>query len=189
MRVSLIVAMSQNRVIGKDNAIPWRISADMKHFKKTTMGKVIVMGRKTFESLGKPLPGRFNIVLSRDESYGPDGVEVFRDFADVVASDFSAHPEVKDDEVMVIGGAEIYRLALPCATRIYLTEVHGTVEGDTYFPDWDRDSWREVSRTLVPRDDKATHDCSFVLLERIHKKCTRFLGSNARPITNPERVV
>ncbi len=167
MPVSLIVALSENNVIGKDNAIPWRISADMKHFKKTTMGKAIVMGRKTFESLGNPLPGRLNIVLSRDQSYAPDGVEIFRDFADVVVSDFSAHSEINGDEIMVIGGAEIYRLALPSATRIYLTEVHGTVEGDTYFPDWDRDDWREVSRSFVPRDDKATHDCSFVLLERV----------------------
>ncbi len=162
MRLSLIVAIADNGVIGKDNGIPWRISADMKHFKATTMGKPIIMGRKTWESLGKPLPGRKNIVVTRTLWIPFEEVEVVPDFDTAYLAATKEAPE----EVMVIGGAAIYAEALPKADRIYLTEVHGDVDGDTSFPDFDRDQWREVSRAFVARDDKASHDCSFVVLDR-----------------------
>lgn len=163
MRISLIVAMADNRVIGKDGAIPWRISADMKYFKQTTMGKPIIMGRKTFQSLGKALPGRTNIVVTRNRRFTAQGIELASDFAAAVA----LAQENGAAEAMVIGGAEIYTLALPQADRIYLTEIHGDVEGDTVFPFFESQNWREVSRDFLKRGDGASHDCSFVILERI----------------------
>ncbi len=162
MRISLIVAMADNRVIGRRGAIPWRISADMKYFKQTTMGKPIIMGRKTFDSLGKALPGRANFVVTRSGNFTADGCEAAPDLAAALALANLSGAE----EAMVIGGAEIYALALPQAERIYLTEIHGEVEGDTRFPAFDRDAWAEVSRDFLPREDQASHDCSFVILER-----------------------
>lgn len=163
MRISLIVAMADNHVIGKDGAIPWRISADMKYFKQTTMGKPVIMGRKTFESMGKPLPDRRNIVVTRNGNFTADEAEIAPDLdAALALAKLSGAAEA-----MVIGGAEIYALALPRADRIYLTEVHGAVEGDTLFPSFDRAAWREVSRDFLARGAAASHDCSFVILERV----------------------
>ena len=166
VRISIIVAMAENGVIGRDGGLPWRIPDDLRHFKKLTMGKPIVMGRKTYQSIGQPLPGRLNIVLSRDDAFRPQGVTVAANLEQVLASDFSGHRDVKEDELMVIGGAAVYRDALPHATRIYLTEVAGAVDGDTLFPPWRRHEWVEVNRTPVPRRGEATHDCSFVVLQR-----------------------
>ncbi len=162
MRLSLIAAISENRVIARDGEIPWRIPADMKHFKATTMGKPIIMGRKTFDVLGKPLPGRFNIVMSSDRSFEAQGAEVVLDFRTAL----ERAGRFESDEIMVIGGGEIYELALPFADRIYLTEVHAKVEGDTYFPHLPTNDWREVSRDFLKKRDKATYDCSFLILER-----------------------
>jgi len=162
MRISLIVAMADNGVIGLRGAIPWRISADMKYFKQTTLGKPVIMGRKTFGSLGKPLPGRSNIVVTRNADFAAEGIETAPDLEAALAL-AKAHGA---DEAMVIGGAEIYALALPRAERIYLTQVHGDVTGDTVFPAFDRTAWTEVSRDFLPREDQASHDCSFVILER-----------------------
>jgi dihydrofolate reductase len=162
MIISLIVAKAENNVIGKEGGIPWRISADMKYFKETTMGKPIIMGRKTWKSLGKPLPGRQNIVISRTIFIANDEVAVVPDFA-------SAHllaSKREPMEIMIIGGGAVYAEALPMADRIYLTEVVGEIEGDAYFPELDMTEWKEVSRTEVPRDEKASHDCAFVVLER-----------------------
>ena len=163
MRISLIVAMADNGVIGNAGAIPWRISADMKYFKQTTLGKPMIMGRKTFDSLGKPLPGRTNIVITRNEAFQVEGAERAPDLDAALGLAQSSGAE----EAMVIGGAEIYALALPQARRIYLTEIHGAVEGDTVFPEFERSAWREVSRDFLSKGDKASHDCSFVILERI----------------------
>jgi len=160
--LSLIAAVAENGVIGKDNAIPWRISADMKYFKQATMGKPIIMGRKTWQSLGKPLPGRRNIVISRTIFVPFEEVEVVPDFSTA----FILAQKGGAEEVMVIGGAAVYAEALPDAERFYLTEVHGDVDGDTYFPAFERDDWKEVSRDFLPKDDKSSHDCSFVILER-----------------------
>ena len=163
MRISLIVAMADNGVIGNAGAIPLRISADMKYFKQTTLGKPVIMGRKTFDSLGKPLPGRTNIVITRNEAFQVEGAERAPDLDAALGLAQSSGAE----EAMVIGGAEIYALALPQARRIYLTEIHGAVEGDTVFPEFERSAWREVSRDFLSKGDKASHDCSFVILERI----------------------
>jgi dihydrofolate reductase len=157
-----MAAMSENRIIAHDGEIPWHIPADLKYFKVMTMGKPVIMGRKTFEALGKPLPGRPNIVLTTDKSFEASGVEVILDFRAALerARRFGT------DEVFVIGGGEIYKLALPYADRIYLTEVHAHVGGDTYFPDLPTSDWQEVSRNRFKKEDEATYDCSFVILER-----------------------
>ncbi len=161
-RIALIAAVARNGVIGRDGDMPWRISADLKYFKSTTMGKPIIMGRKTFESIGKALPGRPNIVVTRRASFAADDVEVAGglDQALAVAAAYDS------EEVMVIGGGQIYTTALPLAERLYLTEVHMEADGDVVFPAIDRARWREVSR-----DDHAaegdTPAFSFVTLDRV----------------------
>ena len=154
MRVAIIVAMAENRVIGREGGLPWHIPGDLKLFKKTTMGKPIIMGRKTWGSLGRPLPGRPHIVITRDPDYEAEGASMVNDLdeglklADTLAVDLGV------DEVMVIGGAEIYRQALPRADRLYLTEVALNPEGDVEFPEFGREDWREVSRTVFPAKEK-----------------------------------
>lgn len=159
MRISIIVAMGKNGVIGLDGGMPWRISADLKHFKAVTMGKPIIMGRKTHESIGRALPGRTNIVITRQADYETQGAEV--------AGSMAAALEVAGDaeEAMIIGGAEIYRAALPGADRIYLTEVAGEPEGDVYFPRFERGEWEEIEREEFPAVGDAPA-FSFVVLER-----------------------
>lgn len=151
--------MAENRVIGRGNALPWKISEDLKYFKKITLGKPIVMGRKTFQSIGRPLPGRSNIVISRDRDFLAEGV--------ITAPDLSAAVKLaaaeKPPEIMIIGGAQIYALALPLADRIYLTEVHEKVVGDTWFPDYDKTGWRQTARA----DFDGTPAFSFVTLDRL----------------------
>lgn len=166
MRLSLVVAVAQNGVIGRDNAMPWRLPGDLKRFKAITMGKPIIMGRKTFESIGRPLPGRVNIVLSRDPGFKPDRVRVVRDFASAVELAGAAAAAGGVSEIMVIGGAAIYRLALPEADRIYLTQVHDAPEGDTNFPALDAADWVEVSRERHPAGPGDSCDCSFVVMDR-----------------------
>ena len=159
MRISLIVAVAENGVIGRDGDLPWRIPADLKFFKETTTGHPIVMGRKTHQSIGRALPGRKNIVITRDPDFVGDDIAVVSDLDAAISSAGDAA------EVMVIGGAQIYELALPHADRIYLTEVHVAADGDTHFPAFDRDIWRETARV----DHPATGDTpafSFVTLER-----------------------
>lgn len=159
MRISLIVAVAENGVIGRDGDLPWRIPADLKFFKATTTGHPIVMGRKTHQSIGRALPGRTNIVITRDSDFV--GVDI------AVVGDFDAALLAAGDaaEVMVIGGAQIYELALPRAERIYLTEVHVAADGDTHFPDLDRNIWRETARVDHPAEGD-TPAFSFVTLER-----------------------
>lgn len=164
MRIALIVAMAENRVIGRDGGLPWRIPADLKYFKATTMGKPIVMGRKTFDSIGKPLPGRANIVVTRSDATFPDGVDVVGDVDAALAIAQKRAAEVNVDEIMIIGGAALYEATLPRADRLYITEVHATVEGDTYFPAFARDEWHESERE--DRDDIHTAPVSFVTLDR-----------------------
>jgi len=149
MRISLIVAMAQNRVIGRNGDLPWRIPGDLKYFKQTTLGKPVVMGRKTWDSLGRPLPGRPNIVITRDCEFVAQGAHVTHSLDQALEV---ARTQVKDAEIMIIGGAEIYRQALPLAGRIYMTEVHLKPEGDALFEDFDRAAWHEVSRREVAAD-------------------------------------
>lgn len=163
-RIALIVAMADNHVIGNDGDLPWRIPADLKHFKATTMGKPIVMGRKTFDSIRKPLPGRANVVVTRSDESFPDGVDVAGNIDAALAIAQQRATEADADEIMIIGGATLYEATLPRAERLYLTEVHQTVAGDTYFPAFDRDEWREVERE--DRDDIYEAPVSFVTLDR-----------------------
>lgn len=148
MIVALVVAMAENRVIGKDGGLPWHIPGDLKLFKQTTMGKPIIMGRKTWQSIGHPLPGRTNIVITRDPAYKADGAQVTGSLEQAldVAADLGAL------EAMVIGGAEIYRLALPKADRLYVTRVALSPQGDAYFPEFDTDCWRQISTRAFPRE-------------------------------------
>jgi dihydrofolate reductase len=139
--ISLVLAMAENGVIGKDGALPWRIPEDMRHFKAVTMGKPCIMGRKTWDSLPKkPLPGRENIVVTRDRNFHAEGARVAHSFEDAIALAGDAA------EIAVIGGAEIYRAALPRARRIYLTEIHAAFEGDASMPSFDLAHWRETAR-------------------------------------------
>lgn len=157
--ISLIVAVSDNGVIGRDGDLPWRQPDDLRRFKAVTMGKPIVMGRKTWESIGRPLPGRQNIVVTRQTGLTLEG-------ADVVASaDAAVAAAAGADEVMIIGGSEIYALFLPLADRVYLTRVHAEVEGDAYFPDLD-DAWRLVSDERHAANDNNDYDMSFRIYER-----------------------
>lgn len=146
--IALIVAAADNDVIGRNNALPWDLPADLAHFKRLTMGKPILMGRKTFESIGRPLPGRSNIVITRDPQYTAAGVQVVHsvDEALSLAEDIALIDGA--EELMVIGGAEIYRLAMPAATRLYLTRVHAQPQGDAFLPSIDWSLWDEVSRDV-----------------------------------------
>lgn len=173
MKISMIVAHSQNRVIGNKGQTPWNIPADLQYFKKVTMGKPVIMGRKTFESIGKPLPGRTNIVVTRDLDYLPDGVIVVHNLLDAfgeaeyaIASSGpkSAIASVLN-EVVVIGGGEIYEQALYKADRLYITKVHTLADGDARFPALDFDKWEEVSSCeFVSTVDTPAY--SFIVYER-----------------------
>lgn len=166
MHLSLFIAIAENGVIGKDNAMPWRLSEDLKYLKRMTMGKPIIMGRKTWESFPKrPLPGRPNLVITRDAAYDAPGAEVFPSTESAVARAEVLARELGVDEAMVLGGAQIYEALLDQATRVYLTEVHASPEGDTRF-EFARDGWREVSRERHEQGEKDTSAYSFVVLER-----------------------
>lgn len=166
MHLSLFIALAENHVIGKDGAMPWRLSGDLQYLKRMTMGKPILMGRKTWESFPRrPLPGRPNLVVTRDENYDAPGAEVFDSTEAAVARAEALARTLSVDEVMVLGGAQIYRALLAQATRIYLTEVHAAPEGDTRFA-FDRAGWREVSRERHEQGEKDTSAYSFVVLER-----------------------
>lgn len=164
MRISMIAAMAKDRVIGKDNQMPWHLPADLKHFKQVTLGKPVVMGRKTFESIGRPLPGRLNIVISRAENFKPEGVTVVMSPEQAVAvAQASA-----TDELMIIGGGAIYRHFLAQCHRLYITDIDLDVEGDTTFPDFYAVAdWREVAVEQVSPDESNAHGMTFRTLERI----------------------
>ena len=168
MKLSLVWAMAQNRVIGRNNSLPWYLPEDLKYFKRITLGKPIIMGRKTYESIGKPLPGRTNIVVTRNPDFSVEGVrtvsslEAARDLCESIG-------EVDgSEEAMIIGGAEIYRQSLELADRLYLTEVHAEVDGDTYFPEFDRAAWQEVAREDFKAEGPNPYDYSFLVLDRKH---------------------
>jgi dihydrofolate reductase len=164
LQITLVVARARNGVIGNDGALPWHLPADLKRFKAITVGKPVVMGRKTFESIGKPLPGRHNIVLTRQADWHAQGVTVVPNLAEAVAA-AGLDPRTRGD-VMIIGGAEIYALALPVATRIDVTEVDAEPAGDTRLPPFDPARWREVAReTHEPEGDRPGY--AFVTLERV----------------------
>lgn len=163
MHISLIVALASNHIIGAHNRLLWRLPAELQYFKKITMGKPIIMGRKTHESIGRALPGRRNIVISRNPTFKAEGCEVVHSLDAALAL-------VKEEvEVMVIGGAQIYQQALPRAERLYVTWVHHVFDGDVYFPEWDAAQWREVSREERVADAENPYSLSFLILERTEK--------------------
>lgn len=160
--LSMIVAHADNRIIGKDNDMPWHLPADLAYFKKTTLGKPVIMGRKTFESIGRPLPGRLNIVISRDQHYQADGVVTVTS----VAKALSAAGEV--GEVMVIGGGAIYQHCLPSADRLYVTHINAAIDGDTQFPEYNvENDWKKVSSEVRKADDKNSYDLDFCIYHRV----------------------
>ena len=161
MRVSLIVATGPSGVIGQQGEIPWHLPADLAHFKRTTMGHPIIMGRKTFESIGRPLPGRRNLVLSRNPELLGDGVEGY------ATPDEVLNACQGETEVFIIGGSEIYALFLSQAQLIYRTEVFGDFVGDAFFPALEPDQWKLISSQNRSSDEKNPHSCSFQLFERV----------------------
>ena len=161
MNISLIVAMDNKGVIGVAGGLPWHLSADLQYFKKVTMGKPLIMGRKTHESIGRPLPGRHNIVLSRDINFDAQGCTV------VSSLDAGLRIVADAEEIMIMGGASLYAQTLAIAKRIYITEVHTDVAGDIYFPAFDHTQWSEIQREKYYADKKNDFDFSFVVLTRV----------------------
>ena len=162
MKISLIVAMASNRVIGLSNKMPWHLSADLKKFKKITMGSPILMGRKTHESIGKPLPGRTNIIISRNPGYRQDGCLVFNDLETAMKKACESA-----EEVFVIGGSDVYEALLPIAGTIYLTLINKEFQGDAIFPEIDLKDWSEVEREDINDDPDAAFSYSFLRLDKI----------------------
>lgn len=159
--LSMIVAHADNRIIGKDNDMPWHLPADLAYFKKTTLGKPVVMGRKTYESIGRPLPGRQNIVITRDANYQAEGVTTATSVEQAIMLAGSV------EEVMVIGGGAIYEHCLPSAERLYITHINHDIEGDTYFPFYDLEKdWSKVSSEVRQADEKNAYALDFCVYER-----------------------
>lgn len=166
MHISLFVAVAENGVIGANGQLPWKISADLKTFRRLTMGKPLIMGRKTFQSLKGPLDGRDNIVLTTDPTFEADGISVVDNLADALTLARTLAATRGADEIMVIGGAEVFRAALPRADRIYWTDIHAAPEGDVRFPEFDRTAWREVSREPLPQSEMDNVTATLRVLER-----------------------
>jgi dihydrofolate reductase len=160
MRVALVVAMARNRVIGRHNALPWRLPADMAHFRKVTLGRPVAMGRKTFESIGKALPGRTNIVITHNRAFAAPGCIV----AGSLDEAWNAAGDV--EEVCVIGGTTLFAETLPLADVIHLTEVEADIEGDTFFPEFDRGEWREEEIARLPADERHAYPLRILELTR-----------------------
>ena len=158
--IALVAAVARNGVIGRDNGLIWHLGSDLRRFKALTMGKPMLMGRRTFDSIGKPLPGRRSLVLTRDRGFSAAGIETVHDWDAALAA-------AGADTLMVVGGAEIYALALPHADRIHLTEVDAAPEGDTFFPDFDRSPFHETFREPHAAGPRDAHAFTFVDLERI----------------------
>jgi dihydrofolate reductase len=160
MRISIISAMAENRVIGIENRLPWHLPADLKHFRSLTMGHHILMGRKTFESIGKPLPGRTTVIISRNPDFAAPGCIVAGSIEAAIAA---CH---NDSEVFIIGGEQLYRQALPLADRLYLTQVATQVTGDAYFPEIDPAQWRQSAAERFPADAQNPYAYQFLVLEK-----------------------
>jgi dihydrofolate reductase len=160
MTLSLIVAVSNNQVIGRNGDLPWRLSSDLKRFKRLTMGHHLLMGRKTYESIGRPLPGRTTVVLTRQVGLELAGATIVHNIEEALVTCAT------DDETFVVGGAEIFQATLPWVQRMYVTHVHSDVEGDCYFPDIEWTAWHTVSRESFAADEKNEYPTSFVTYER-----------------------
>ncbi len=160
MRLSIIVAMDDNQLIGKNNALPWHLPADLAYFKKTTTGKTVLMGRKTYESIGFPLPNRRNIVVSRNTDFQAQGCEIVSSIGGALAL------AKNDDEVMIMGGASFYEQMLPSVNRLYITQIEGEFEGDAYFPAFNRDNFVETFRETHLANKENPHTYHFIILDR-----------------------
>ena len=155
MRISLVAALSENRVIGRDNHVPWHLPEDLRRFKALTLGHWVIMGRRTFESLGRPLRQRTTIVLTKRDDFHPEGVLVARSLDEAIAL------AGEQEEVFILGGEAVYRKAMPRADRMYLTIVHADVEGDTHFPEFEADQWTVLEKERHEADDRHAHACTF----------------------------
>ncbi len=160
MSLSIIVAMARNRTIGINNTLPWRCPEDLKHFKALTLGPHMIMGRKTFDSIGKPLPGRTTVVVTRDQNLKIEGCVVAHSLQDAIAACKN------DNEVFVVGGAELYALALPFVDTLYITEIQQDVDGDAHFPEFDKNAWRETAREVRSQETPQRLDYHFVTYRR-----------------------
>ncbi|MBI3034899.1 type 3 dihydrofolate reductase [Candidatus Woesearchaeota archaeon] len=160
MIISLIVAMDENRAIGCRNKLPWNLPSELQYFREATKGKPVVMGRKTYESIGRPMPERLNIIITRDKNYTADGCIVVNSIQDAIKAAKGSH------EIMVIGGSEIYRLFLPIANRLYVTKVHGKFEADTYFPEFNENEWLKSREKFVEKDNENKYSYTTLVLER-----------------------
>lgn len=166
MRVSLIWAMAENRTIGRNNKLPWHLPNDLKYFKQLTTGKPVIMGRKTYDSIGRPLPNRFNIVISRNPEFQAEGVKVVTTVDEAIELAEAECLISGSEEVIVMGGAEIYRLCLPRADRLYITFVHAKVDGDASFPDFDLSAYEEIGCEDFFSDDSNPYDYSFAVYDK-----------------------
>lgn len=167
MKKSMIVAMAENRVIGIRNNLPWYLPNDLKYFKQVTLGKPIIMGRKTFESIGKPLPGRANIVITRNLDWQAEGVKVAQSLEQAYQLAEAIGNIDGQEELMVIGGDQIYQCSLPDVDRIYLTRVHASVDGDAWFPEVDWSKWKEIAREDFSAEGSNPYDYSFIVFDRV----------------------
>lgn len=172
MNLSILAAKAKNNVIGKNNQLIWRLPADLKHFRELTTGETVIMGRKTFESIGKALPGRHNIIITRQQNYNAPGCEIVSSLEEAI------QVSRQEENVFIIGGGEIYRLALPLVGTLYLTEVHEKFEGDTLFPEIDKKIWTETFREDHQADEKNPHDYSFVTYQRMAPLPDTIIGKN-----------
>jgi len=166
MKLAMIVAMAKNNVIGLNNDMPWHLPADLQWFKKTTLGSPIIMGRKTYESIGRPLPGRLNIILSRNTDLIIEGCTVVNSIEEAMTTAEAA--DNTKDEVFITGGAHLYNKFLEQTETLYLTQIDADLEGDTFFPDYTQYNWQEMDRVLHPADDKNPYALTFLKLERIN---------------------
>ena len=160
MIISLIVAMDENRVIGYQNKLPWNLPSELKYFRETTKAKPVIMGRKTHDSIGRPMPERLNIIMTRDKDYKANGCIVVNSREDALKA------AEGNNEIMVIGGAEIYKLFFPIANRLYVTKVHGSFKGDAYFPEFNENEWVKVKEKFAGKDDENKYSYTITVLER-----------------------
>ena len=167
MKISMIAAMAQQRVIGRDQTMPWHLPADLAFFKKTTMGNPILMGRKTYESIGRPLPGRLNLVVTHNPELEIAGCEVVTSLDQ--ALEIANKEPSRSDEIFIIGGGQLYASFLPQADRLYLTLIDAELKGDTYFPDYTQYQWQQVECIDHPANDKNIYPYSFMTLDRVNK--------------------
>jgi dihydrofolate reductase len=164
--ITLVVAAARNGVIGRDGGLPWRLSSDLRRFKANTIGRPVIMGRKTFQSIGKPLPGRDNIVVTRDAGFAPDGVFTAPDIGAAIELGRAKAKEAGATEICIIGGGELYRQTIDLADRLVVTFVEAAIEGDTKFPEIDSVLWKEISSDSHPAGEKDSHATRHVVYER-----------------------